>query len=769
MRKNLFKYSLLAIIVGLPSVAFGYGEGEDIPHGSRVIHLLTNESRANVPDALAECGANCPEGISCFEEVLPPLWWDSDLYRMAQFHTALETALGCKCQHNSPCNISPTIGSDYPDVCDGSPSCACTDGATTCNASGTSPSIRGHYFTSNYSGENVAWASFYAENTPYTTFYRWLHEKAATSACAFDSSNGHRFNILSKSNGAIGVGYVAQNGSNATQDFGWRAAETPALTSGSHYKDAESTLHFDTHYFSTIPANKVMVMINGECKELSLTHGTNLNGAYGTTSIAEPEKCSPYFFEVQDGSGTITRYPTTGSLLYTVDSAEKQCDKTWRISDASSCFSDTPKCPESQHLNAAGDGCEDDLVNNCGVNGNDCTAQAGWNSGDCVQGRCVVSKCQSGYHVNNSVCEIDSVQHCGAHNNRCDKAKGWGGGECQLGHCVVSSCTAGYHIYNGVCEADSIDNCGTHAKSCASQISDWADGNCTNALCVVTSCKNDKIVSGNQCIEKSAPEDPECASGKHLYNHACEDDSIQNCGSHGHDCAAAIENWADGSCTNSTCVVSACSNNKVVSNNQCTDAEAPVLVCGLDQHPHEEACEDDSIQNCGTHGKVCSESIEFWADGSCQNAECIVSSCTNDKVVINKQCVDNDPGTPSEGCHTGYHEYEDACEVDSLQHCGSHGADCTNDIQNWAGGYCADGRCTVTSCKNDLVVSNNQCVEKSSTTNPDQTSTDPSIDVKIASSDDCSGTPMSSSNTLPIFMLLGIAGMGLLIRRRESK
>ena len=787
MRKDLFKYSLLAIIVGLPSAAFGYGEGEDIPHGARVIQLLTNESRANVPDALAGCGSNCPEGISCFNEILPPLWWDDALYRMAQFHTVLEANLECKCQHFSPCVLSPTIGADYPDVCDGSPSCACSDGATTCNSMGTDPSTRGSYFTSYFRGENVAWAgsSSSAHPTgPYDIFYSWLHEKGTSAECKSDSYNGHRFNILSTSFATIGVGYVLKYYGSwhnllATQDFGNRASEKPALTAGSHYLDKNSKLHFDTHYYSTsTAASKVMLSINGECKELSLTHGTNLNGAYGTTSIAEPAKCTPYFFEVKDANGTITRYPTAGSLLFTIDTNGKQCDKTWKISDASSCFTATPDCSSSQHLNEAGDGCEDDSIYNCGVHGNDCTKQSGWAGGSCVNGSCAVSACSSGFHIYNSNCEADSLQSCGSHGHRCDSMTGWSSGECQNGACVATSCKSGYHVYNHDCEDDSIQNCGAHGNDCSNVIQFWANGSCENGSCVVSECSEDKIISNNKCIDKPTPEDPICTGNRHSYNHDCEDDSIQNCGAHGNDCSSSIPFWADGSCSNGLCFVSACSNDKIVSENACVDPAVPEdPICSDGKHLYNHECEDDSIQNCGAHGNDCSASIPFWADGSCSNGLCSVTSCSNDKIVSNSQCIDKDPGTPADGCNIGYHEYDSSCELDSVENCGSHGNTCAATIQYWAGGNCINGTCAVSSCTDDKIVSNNKCIDKSTPSTPanpdkpsDPTSTDSSINININTSPDdgCSGMPMSSSNGhLPVFIVLGIAGLGLLRRRRE--
>ena len=76
--KRIFIITCVAVL-SLPSVAFGYGEGADIPEAARAIHLMTNEARTNTKDALADCGKNCSEGKSCHPEVLPPLYWDNNL------------------------------------------------------------------------------------------------------------------------------------------------------------------------------------------------------------------------------------------------------------------------------------------------------------------------------------------------------------------------------------------------------------------------------------------------------------------------------------------------------------------------------------------------------------------------------------------------------------------------------------------------------------------------------------------------------------------
>ncbi len=541
MNRILLKSCVLAVLCGIPSVSFAYGEGEDIPHGARVIHLLTNEARADVTDALAGCGSNCPEGLSCFAETLPPLWWDNDLYRMAQFHTVLQAYLGCTCQHNSPCQISSTIGRDYPDTCDGHPACACTDGANTCNDTGTDISTRARYFTQYFQGENVAWSGNGSydghKSGPYKTFFQWLHEEGNTSTCTRNSSNGHRFNILSPNYVTLGVGFDIQNvyysiwntkyyGLYATQDFGTKAAEKPALTAGSNYLDDKSVLHFDTHYYSNVAASKVFLSLNGECIELSLTHGSDTNGSYGTTNVPEPGKCTPYMFEVQDAKGNISRFPSTGSLLYSINTTAKLCEKSWQNVSVSSCLSSTVVCTGAQHVDASGTGCEADSVSNCGVHGNDCTKLDGWANGNCNNAACVFTECQSGYH-----------------------------------------------LHEGSCEEDSIGNCGQHGNNCTIQIRDWANGDCTNGSCVVTACLNDKIVSQNSCIDNNpGPQDPSCEAGNHPYNNSCEADSVEHCGSHGNSCATAIADWADGSCTNGSCIVTACANQKIVSQNQCIDS-----------------------------------------------------------------------------------------------------------------------------------------------------------------------------------------------------
>ena len=238
-----------------------------------------------------------------------------------------------------------------------------------------------------YVAENLAYdtgSSFNFPTGPHDLFYQWLYESGDVTTCDSTSKNGHLLNLISANyadmlyiTNAIGVGYGAKKtGSryylHGTQDFAMflPIKYSHPLTAGSHYYSDSKTLHFKTHYYSSTPVNSVKLSINGECVDLEKTVGTNTNGVYGTTSIPAPEKCTPYFFEAKDNSGNIIRYPGSGSLLFTLDTTNMNCDnKSWQSEAGSSCYSDGPKCTESQHLNAAGDGCEDDSTSNCGYHG----------------------------------------------------------------------------------------------------------------------------------------------------------------------------------------------------------------------------------------------------------------------------------------------------------------------------------------------------------------------------------------------------------------
>ena len=324
---NLKTFTTISFLLlsGIPALAFGYGEGEDIPYESRAIHLMTNEARTAPREALADCGKNCSEGRECYEKSVAPLYWHEDLYRAAQFHANMMNDLSCM-QHASPCTLVSSVATDFPNTCDGKVACACEGGTAECRSTGTETFERiGMFYKGGGSrAENIAQSA--SAGKPLPMFNQWLFEESSGS-CGKVSGNGHRASILSPTYHVIGVGVSGKYGA---QDFG-DLNNSEVLTSGSHYQEGEK-LWFKTHFFSeTKSAEKVVVAVKGECTLLEKTRGSNHNGIYGTSELTAPEACTPYYYEAEDSEGQKYRFPSTGSLLF-------DCDRSWQSESAASCI-----------------------------------------------------------------------------------------------------------------------------------------------------------------------------------------------------------------------------------------------------------------------------------------------------------------------------------------------------------------------------------------------------------------------------------------------
>lgn len=314
MRTSCTVLTVLSILA--PSLAYAYGEGADIPAESRAIHVLVNEARSNTRNALSECGSRCSEGLSCYEKVLEPLYWHDGLYRAAQFHANMLSAIHCM-QHDSPCTLVSTVNDDFPGKCDGNPECACVDKEAKCGTVGTETFTRVKMFSDTASGENLASAIGVQK-----TFDLWMFEDGKGDGCTFTMNNGHRRNILAAGSKSIGIGYASYI---ASQDMGGSTKETSKLTAGAWY-ESDGLNWFKTHYFSPdTELLKVTVYTGGQCTYLSNTNGNRMNGAWGTSQVVPTGECMPYFFEAEDKNGSITRFPTTGELLY-------KCNKSWQES-----------------------------------------------------------------------------------------------------------------------------------------------------------------------------------------------------------------------------------------------------------------------------------------------------------------------------------------------------------------------------------------------------------------------------------------------------
>ena len=324
MRRQMV--TTLLVLTGFsPTLAWAYGEGEDIPYEARAIHLLTNEARSDVPAALAKCGSNCSEGISCYKASYPAAYWRDDFYRASQFHANMLSYINC-IQHDSPCTLVSAAASNFPAICDGKPACACQGGTAKCGTSGTKTFDRIRMFASGATAENIA--SNMA--TPWGSFHLWLLENGKGDGCTFTVNNGHRFSILSDRPG-IGVGAKSW----VVMVLGSAPAQRPALTAGSHYVNGDKVLWFKTHYQANVAARSAVVQIGTACHDLAKTRGSNTLGVWGFSPSGTLSACTPYFFEITDVNGTVTRYPTTGSLLYS-------CDRSWSSQAAKSCAATDP-------------------------------------------------------------------------------------------------------------------------------------------------------------------------------------------------------------------------------------------------------------------------------------------------------------------------------------------------------------------------------------------------------------------------------------------
>ena len=146
----------------------------------------------------------------------------------------------------------------------------------------------------------------------------------------------------------------------------------------------------------------------------------------------------------------------------------------------------------------------------------------------------------------------------------------------------------------------------------------------------------------------------ECKSGYHVYNNACEADSVSNCGSHGKECK--FDNAADGgvTCESKQCKLNKCTANYYVLNN---------------------VCKPNDLNNCGSYGRACD--ILHAAVQKCTAGNCIATSC-----------------------ESGYHLYDKACEKNDNTNCGSHGKGCTTaSFENSATVQCStSGACELKSC-----------------------------------------------------------------------
>ncbi|MEP7156130.1 MAG: dockerin type I domain-containing protein [Betaproteobacteria bacterium] len=293
---------LVAVLCTLPGTATATGESTNgFPSWQeRVIHAWINRARSDPQFEMAACGAACGES-ACYT-AKAPLSYSLPLNRAARFHSD-EQLRQNYFAHDSACTVVSDISSKYPATCDGSASCACVGGVKACSPTCTTFGPRVSLFGASPSGEIIA-----SPTDPNQAFYLWLFENSLPATCAFSSSNGHRWLILT-STGAVGAGVSGP----AVGDFG--SGSAPAkIPSGSHYPRQAASIDIWANWFDTLAPSVARVNIDGACTAMTLKRGTAQNGAFSATLTGLASGCHRYYFEYKDALGAAVTYPTTGSL-----------------------------------------------------------------------------------------------------------------------------------------------------------------------------------------------------------------------------------------------------------------------------------------------------------------------------------------------------------------------------------------------------------------------------------------------------------------------
>ena len=409
-----------------------------------------------------------------------------------------------------------------------------------------------------------------------------------------------------------------------------------------------------------------------------------------------------------------------------------KCDDGYDLNYGKCVEKGAISCPELSHVN--GNECELDDADNCGAHGKKCPEiENGF--GECVRGDCE-KRCNVGYHFydseNGEVCEEDSSLNCGSHDRSCaaalEHAEKF---DCEKGACVAKLCEVGYHIneinqscvkdetecdkdehlYNNSCESDDDLNCGAHGIECHDP---HGFSVCWERRCMSTTCESgyhSPVYEDMQYVYGMVPNEtciPDCEVGFHwdLSINKCMKDDYRNCGEYGKYCE--FSGGIRGACKDGKCVNLECYPKYTEENGVCK-------ACQYGYHSYNGQCEKDEYNHCGEHEVNCQELVDnennhikkvqcslFAVDKSLWSAACNVIECESGY----KRTVRSHGGyTVGDGCVAsctdGMHAYNDVCEPDTIENCGSHGHNCWDDAiaENAEQLRCRDGKCEASECK----------------------------------------------------------------------
>ena len=493
-------------------------------------------------------------------------------------------------------------------------------------------------------------------------------------------------------------------------------------------------------------------------------------------------------------------------------------------------YCSTIACSADEHVHNGR--CQPNDLQNCGKHKYDCAQNVdGWKDGVCEAGSCIASSCREDYklsngrctplkgcptgeHINHNTnaCEPDTLESCGRSDYACTSLKGWVSGECVAGKCIATVCNEdeGYiqsedtctplmtcdpdqHFYNKHCEDNDVNNCGGHGIACAYYMSGWKSGTCKTVNttaeclkdsdclsgfcienechvpeCIATECDDIYDIEKGKCVPRSScPEE-----GKHIYRNYCEDDDIDNCGDHNHQCRNTVEGWESGTCESGRCVPGECKLGYHLNGNTC-ELDTPdacgeaAVACEPGQLCSSGVCKDncdsgsircvspESVVSCADPlssnaycgaDSTCTSYISCEEGQTCKKGACVQTSCPESSKTVctiegQPQCIDVHADDPtncgvcnyrcdeyppehaySQGCSSGICQYAcdtgyKNCSTTDVLKCleeASFASDSKNcgdcGVQcNEADEYCKNGHCLKTTCTNSCL-DDGQCI-----------------------------------------------------------
>lgn len=329
------------------------------------------------------------------------------------------------------------------------------------------------------------------------------------------------------------------------------------------------------------------------------------------------------------------------------------------------CKCENDRCDCGNEICGKDNVCKNDNKR-CGKDCHDCTANE--QVCDAVQGICVSCEAGNEFDSEFNKCLSADARNCGGVDCTTTISHWASNGlKCVEGQCVVSECEVGYHISkNGNCEQDTDSVCGKDRIDCTVvELAHAETVGCVEGKCAATKCKNGDFMMplvywNNPYREEFVPDDTgtlPLSDGiigwfRHIYqlkNGVCTEINKKTfCGNSNLDCSVdnkeCVGELPALRCLNGHKVtgcedqVEAANDDYCVLNYSCK--------CPAGQHPSEDqlGCDDDSITNCGGEGeayncnKKCQEEIEHCESVSqCDNGLCIFSCESGFSACIPKQ------------------------------------------------------------------------------------------------------------------------------------